>query len=133
MLINGVPTSFEAYNIADNNYFKLRDIAKIISNTQKQFEVTWNEELSTIDLISNKSYTEVGGELALGNGEAKPATLCTSKIFKDGKEVNLRAYNINGNNYFKLRDLGQAFDFDISWNGAENYITVETEKSYTPD
>ncbi len=133
VLINGVPTSFEAYNIADNNYFKLRDIAKVISGSKKQFEVTWNGEVGTIDLLSGKSYTEVGGELAPGNGEAKPATLCTSKIYKDGEEVNLKAYNINGNNYFKLRDLGQAFDFDVSWNGAENCITVETDKFYTPD
>lgn len=133
VLINGVATSFEAYNIADNNYFKLRDLAKVVSGSKKQFEVTWNKEAGTIDLISGKSYTEVGGELAPGNGEAKPATLCTSKIYKDGQEVNLKAYNINSNNYFKLRDLGQAFDFDVSWNGAENCITVETDKSYTAD
>ncbi len=68
-----------------------------------------------------------------GNGEAKPSAICTSRIYKDGTEVILKAYNIGGNNYFKLRDLGQAFDFDVSWNGEENCITVETAKSYTPD
>ena len=133
VLINGTDTAFEAYNIENNNYFKLRDIAKVLSGTQKQFEVTWNNETRAIDLISGKAYTPVGGELIPGNGEAKPSVICTSRIYKDGAEVILKAYNINGNNYFKLRDLGQAFDFDVSWNGAENCITVETNKSYTAD
>ncbi len=133
VLINGIETAFEAYNIEDNNYFKLRDIAKVLSGTEKQFEVTWNDETRAIDLISGEAYTPVGGELAPGNGEAKPSSICTSRIYKDGAEVVLRAYNINGNNYFKLRDLGQAFDFDVSWNGAENCITIETDKSYTAD
>ncbi|MBQ2696957.1 MAG: hypothetical protein IJF61_06605 [Clostridia bacterium] len=133
VLVDGLDIAFEAYNIEDNNYFKLRDIAKVISGSQKQFEVTWDDENGVINLVSGDAYTPVGGELSEGDGEAKPSVICTSKIFKDGKEINLKAYNINGNNYFKLRDLGQAFDFDVSWNGAANCITVETDKSYTAD
>ncbi len=133
ILINGAETVFEAYNIENNNYFKLRDIAKVLSGTGKQFEVSWSDETRSIDLISGKAYTPVGGELVPGDGEAKPSVICTSRIYKDGTEVILKAYNIGGNNYFKLRDLGQAFDFDVSWNGAENCITVETNKSYTAD
>lgn len=133
VLVDGKDTAFEAYNIEDNNYFKLRDIAKVISGSAKQFEVSWDEENGVINLLSGKSYTTVGGELASGSGQAKASVICTSKIFKDNSEVILKAYNIDGNNYFKLRDLGQAFDFDVSWNGSTNCITIETDKSYTAD
>ena len=133
VLVDGLETAFEAYNIEDNNYFKLRDIAKVISGSEKQFEVSWDDEKGVINLITGKAYSPVGGELSEGDGESKSSVICTSKIFKDGKEVTLKAYNINGNNYFKLRDLGQAFDFDVSWDGAANCITIETNKSYTAD
>lgn len=34
-------------------------------------------------------------------------TLSTNRILVDGKEVRLTAYNINGNNYVMLRDVGK--------------------------
>ena len=43
VLVNGKEVAFDAYNISDNNYFKLRDIALQISGTEKQFEVQWDE------------------------------------------------------------------------------------------
>ena len=39
VLIDGVEKSFEAYNINDNNYFKLRDIAYCLSATDKKFAI----------------------------------------------------------------------------------------------
>ena len=50
---------------------------------------------------------------------------------KDGAEVQLTAYNIGGNNYFKLRDIGAAFDFGVEWDGAQNSIVIDPTKSYT--
>ena len=40
VLVNGENVAFDAYNINDNNYFKLRDLAYILSGTEKQFEVS---------------------------------------------------------------------------------------------
>ncbi len=133
VIVNGVETEFEAYNINDNNYFKLRDIAAVINGTEKQFAVFWDGEKNAISLLSNAPYTPVGGELAKGDGAAKQSVMTTSIVYKNEKPINLSAYNINGNNYFKLRDLGQAFDFDVSWDGINNCITIDTSSSYTAD
>ena len=133
VLVDGTVVEFEAYTIDGNNYFKLRDIAKIVSGSEKQFEVSWDSTKKAINLVSKKSYTKVGGELAKGDGKTKDAIKCTSTILKDGKSVDLKAYTINGNNYFKLRDLGSSFDFDVSWNSKENSIVIDTTKSYTAD
>lgn len=130
VLINGKEASFDAYTINQNNYFKLRDIASALSGTAKQFEVTWNNEKAAIEMLSNRAYTPVGGELASGDGLSKTPVLNTAKVYLDGREVALTAYTINGNNYFKLRDLGQLFDFDVSWDGA---VVVDTSAGYTAD
>jgi len=130
VLVNGTNTSFDAYNINGNNYFKLRDLAKIVNGTEKQFEVEWNTEKKAINLISNKPYTAVGGEMTKGDGKAKTASLNTSKIYQDGNEVSLTAYNINGNNFFKLRDIASAFDIGITWDGKTNTVGIDTTQAY---
>jgi hypothetical protein len=131
VLVNSAATSFEAYNINGNNYFKLRDIAKVVSGTEKQFDVEYNASVKAINLLPGKAYTAVGGEMAAGDGKAKSAVLNTSKIYKDGQEVALTAYNINGNNYFKLRDLASAFNIGVTWDGATNTVGIDTALEYT--
>lgn len=133
VLVNGTAVEFDAYTINDNNYFKLRDVAKVVSGSEKQFEVTWNGTNNAIELVSGQPYTVVGGELAKGDGASKNATLNSSTVYKDGAVVELTAYTINDNNYFKLRDLGQAFNFNVSWDGANNCIVINTAEGYTAD
>jgi len=130
VLVNGKAVEFEAYNINGNNYFKLRDLAQAVNNTEKNFEVTWDGNNNAINLISNKPYTPVGNELSKGDGKEKEALPTTSKIYKDGEEIFLTAYNINSYNYFKLRDIAKAFDIGVTWDGANNTIIIDTSVSY---
>ncbi len=133
VFVDGESKTFDAYNIGGNNYFKLRDVATVMSGTEKQFNVTWNGEKSCIELISGKPYKPVGGEMSKGDGKPKTAISNASTIYKDGIEVDLTAYTIEGNNYFKLRDLGKAFDFNVSWDNASKSIIINTSESYTDD
>ena len=70
VLINGKEIAFDAYNINDNNYFKLRDIAFVLSGTAKQFNVDWDDEANAISLTSGASYNAVGGEMEGKGGAA---------------------------------------------------------------
>jgi alpha-tubulin suppressor-like RCC1 family protein len=38
-----------------------------------------------------------------------------------------------GNNYFRLRDIGKAFDFEVVWDSAENAVRLDTSRSYTDE
>ena len=49
---------------------------------------------------------------------ASTANPTAATILVNGSNVSLDAYNINDNNYFKLRDIGEAFDFGVDWDGA---------------
>ena len=129
--VNGKAVAFEAYNIDGNNFFKLRDLAQALSGTDKQFEVGYDSASKAITLTSGKAYTPVGGELAQGDGKAKTASPTASKIYKDGAEVDLTVYNINGNNFFKLRDLMQLFDIGVGYDNDTKAITLDTSLPYT--
>ena len=130
--VNGVETAFEAYNIGGSNFFKLRDLAYVLSGTEKQFEVGYDDATKAIILTSGKAYTPTGNqEMIPGDGKAKPATPTASKIYLDGDELNLTVYNIGGNNFFKLRDLMQAIDVYVGYDNATRAITLDTSKGYT--
>jgi len=130
LVVNGKNVAVDAYGISGNNYIKLRDLATMVNNTAKNFEVTWDGSKNAINLISNKAYTPVGGEMAKGDGTSKQATRTNAKIFVNGGEVSMTAYTIGGNNYFKLRDVMQIFDIGVGWDAATFTATISTGESY---
>ena len=132
VLVNDVETVFEAYTINNNNYFKLRDLAKAVSGTDKQFEVSWDGFKIAINLIPREMYTAVGGEMEVNAGlKDQNAVLSTAKVYIDTQEVQLQAYTISDNNYFKLRDVAKMLDIGITWDGVTNTISIDTSISYT--
>ena len=132
VVVNGRNVPFDAYNIGGNNYLKLRDLAYTLTGTEKQFAVSWDEAANMISLTSGYPYTVVGGEMEGKGSGAKTAAPIKSKVFLDGKEVVLTAYNIGGNNYFRLRDIGEAFDFGVDWKEDIREIHIDTSKGYSP-
>ena len=133
VLVNGEPVLFEAYTIGGYNYFKLRDLALALNGTGKQFEVTWNTLLKQIELLSGQAYTAVGGEFVRSGLTASLTVNRTeSPILLNGMPVSLGAYVIRSNNYFKLRDVGQALQIGVDWDGVQKLIRIDTTKGYTP-
>ena len=57
----------------------------------------------------------------------------TNRIVIDGKEVQMEAYVINGNNYVKLRDIGKAVGFEVYWDSENGCVQVESGKPYVLD
>lgn len=131
-LVDGKEMTFDAYNIQRNNYFKLRDFALAVSGSEKQFDVQWDKTRNAIALTSGSSYTVIGGEMSGETGIA-PSTLKLNQapIYKDGELCPLTAYTINGNNYFKLRDLGKAFDISVRWDSATSSVLIDTTQNYS--
>ncbi|MHC1694196.1 MAG: hypothetical protein AB9835_02735 [Eubacteriales bacterium] len=130
--VNGMLKQFDAYSINGNNYFKLRDLASVLSGTSKQFEVKWDEQKNAINLLSAKAYSPVGGEMARNaNPVKKNAVLSDSSIYVDGQLKAMTAYTINGNNYFKLRDIAKIFNFGVAWDEKTNSIAINTLTGYT--
>ena len=129
--VNGEAMTFDAYYIDNNNYFKLRDLAYVLNGTSKSFEVFWNAQTGAIELTSHAPYTIAGTEMRPRNNAAsitpKPAA---SLILLDGAETRFAAYTIGGNTYFKLHNVGAAFDFNVTWDGARGAVLIDTTRGY---
>ena len=73
--------------------------------------------------------TLFGGSSVLAAGIT--AERSTNRIYVDGQEVHLTAYNINGNNYVMLRDVGKTVGFEVYWDGDTKCVQIESDKPYT--
>ena len=74
----------------------------------------------------------IGGVLLNGNAINAAAGLMAERssqpIYVDGQQVQLEAYNIGGNNYVKLRDVGKALGFNVSWDGSA--VQIDSDAPY---
>lgn len=57
------------------------------------------------------------------------AAISNQAVYVDGQRVYMTAYQIGGNNYVKLRDIGEAVGFNVYWDGTS--VQVESDKPYT--
>ena len=69
------------------------------------------------------------GPAAQAATETLTAVLSTQPIYVDGQQVTMTAYGIAGNNYVKLRDVGEAVGFNVYWNGSA--VQIESDQPYT--
>ena len=73
----------------------------------------------------------VGTLLCHGGGAAAAGTVAEPSwlpIFVNGEQVQMEAYNIHGNNFVKLRDIGQAVGFNVYW---QDGVRVDSGSPYT--
>ena len=139
VLVDGNAYTFYAYGLYDDkggltNYVKLRDVAILLSGTDAHFQVDWKE--GVIFLTTGEDYTAVGGELEEFFSGDQPYVVGDTPVWLDGEPIQLDAITLTdakgGNhNYFKLRDLGQALNFNVGWNKETNSVYVESDKPYT--
>lgn len=127
----------EVYNIDGSNYFKLRDIAMLMNNTGSQFSVYWNSDIGEVECVRGESYASVGGELMFESDRSASAIWSYSHIRVDGYGKSVSMANIGGNNFIKLRDLGELFDFIVDWDADTSTVIIKSlepmDISWQPD
>jgi hypothetical protein len=124
--INGEAADALAYNIDGANYFKLRDLAALLTGTGSQFDVGYDEETLSIVVTTGEAYEKIEGDLVKGDDKSATCVPSTQVLIVDGEKVNILVYNIGGNNYFKLRDLGEAVGFDVDYDEDTRTMIITT-------
>lgn len=124
IVYNGNPVTMEVYNISGNNYFKLRDIAQMMSGTGSQFSLDFSLDLFTVYAKPGAAYSPVGGEMTAGTDKASTCVASAWALKVDGLYKSVYVYNIGGNNFFKLRDLGSALGFTVDYNAETNTVLI---------
>lgn len=97
--------SLNTYRINGYPFVKMRDVAKLKAGTEYRFEITWDKSTDTINLVLGEDYTEIGGELAIGDGLDKTPTKCASVFYINGERIEPTAYIIDNEIYIKHQDL----------------------------
>ena len=158
VVIDGEAVDFEAYNVNDNNYFKLRDLGTVLG-----FDVNWDNETKTIsvDSATGEVVTDDADEVvaddeattdkvaeedadvaadttdvadeATAAAAALVAVESSATVLVNGEAVDMTAYTINDYTYFKLRDICGAFDYAVNWDNEEKVITVTTTEVAVAD
>jgi hypothetical protein len=138
IVLNGQQIWINGFNIQGSNYFKLRDLAENFAGTGSQFDVQWNNDKNAIEIITGSVYTAAENQktayyYAGTMYSAKPST---SQVVINGQFHNVTAYNIDGNNYFQLRDLSTSIPYDLDWVADEDIIYIYSQahdNSYRAD
>lgn len=131
MMLNGEPIQCSGFNIGGSNYFRLRDLALQLNGTTSAFEVTWNSSRGAIEIETGKNYTPVNADATFRIDASKDYEALPSGaiVLVDGIVRSVEAYNIEGSNYFKLRDLGAVAPFEVRWDAAANAIWITTPQA----
>lgn len=127
LIVNEIDQHCDIYNIGGYNYFKLRDLAYLMNGTGSQFSVGYDSETQTVTIKTGEGYMPIGGELVIGEDKSATSMKSVQTIMINGKKNStLSVYNIGGNNYFKLRDLGKAVGFDVDYDEEQFAMLVDS-------
>ena len=132
VFVDGVSAAPGVYNIEGSNYFKLRDLAAMLGNTDLAFGVGWDAASKTVSIRRGEPYAPDGTELAGGPHAKGLAVLPEMTVAMDGKAVCMEVYNIGGSNYFKLRDMAEALGFSVDYDAAAKAVLIHTAAAETP-
>lgn len=126
IFVNEQEFNISCYTSYGKIYVKLRDVAKALNGTANNFEVQWDNDKERIQILSNVTYTSIGGEFE-SNFISQDVKITTSPIYIDGEEVRLNGYNINSVNYFMLNDIAKALNFSVEWDSINKTPKITTQ------
>lgn len=73
------------------------------------------------------------GTLPFASAAGIPTKPSTHQLYVNGIRINTTGWLINGNNYFKLRDIGKLVNFSVTYDSKMNAIQIETSAGYIPE
>ncbi len=130
LTVDGKNVACEKYNIDGYNYFKLRDLACLLSGTESQFSVSYDDARRAVTVFTGQPYEKQPGDLEPGEDMSSSAAPSTQTILIDGVACSgLDAYNIGGNNYFRLRSIGPVLGFDVGYDAQSNTAQITSRSS----
>lgn len=124
--VNGEVIAPQAYTIDGYTYFKLRDVAKAVVGTEAGFSVAWDKDARMTVLTTGAEYTATDAADAKADAGKKVAKLSADAVKVNGEAVVLEAYNIDGYNYYKLRELGETLGFEVTWDKTARVIGINS-------
>ncbi len=132
--VNGGETqTLFAYSSNGFNYIRIRDLARLLSGTDKQFDVEYDAETNTVNIIPDKPYTSDGTEMIDVTEPVETAgqkAAGTYSLLYDGERMGYGgAIFVNGWNCYRLRGLAENGNLGIrvDYDEENNTVLIYTE------
>ena len=127
VLVDGKDTGVKGYNIADNNYFKLRDIAALLDEKDAEFNVSYDSDREAVIITSKSDYKKTENDLVPLKDSDSEVKSSTHKVFVNGVRHSFSVYTIDGYNYFQLRQLGKTIGFSVNFDEKNNSVQIDSK------
>ena len=129
LTVEGEAVVCDKYNIDGSNYFKLRDLACLLNGTTAQFAVYWDAQTATVAIETGLPYDPDGTELTLPAADLSGTAVKSSQTIRiNGVPCpDLSVYNIGGNNFFRLRELGCLLGFAVDYDAQTDTAMLSSE------
>jgi len=131
LILDGKKTVFPAIKVDGYNWLKLRDFAALLNGTEKQFSIRYEAATGVIYITTGEAYAPLGNELQDTLQDTENATASPQSIYFNGEKIDAAAFNVNGYNYFRLRDLASLLDFALIYDDATGQITLDFSNPYS--
>ena len=119
--LDGKDVVISGYNIDGYNYFKLRDLAAVLKDSQAKFGVGYKDGVVTLTKAAD--YKVVESDQKPVKAESK-GMLTNDKVLVGDKTLTATAYKIDDLNYYKLRDLGKELGFGVGYDDATKSVLL---------
>ncbi len=114
----GTGYTLSCFDVLGHTYFKLRDIAVILSGSDFEFDVAWDGQAGLIQLLVGEAYTSDPTLSDLEPGLVYHMTATMPPIKIDSEPYELEALMVQGSNYYTLESLGALLDFTVTADDA---------------
>jgi len=138
--LRNVQIPFGVASIGKNAFSQCRNLENVIIS-------------NSVTSIDDEAFNDCNEEAVIYGGMGTAAIDCAKKkrlrfvdtqiaiptnanVIVNGNKISFTAYNVGGNNYFKLRDIAMALNgseknFNVGWDGVNHIISLTKNQGYT--
>lgn len=120
--VNGHNVQCPSYSVDGSSYFRIQDLAYLLSGTCYRFRPILTE--ASIFIRSGETYVSQGGELTLSESPEIAQTARLGVTLDSTRRADITAYQIAGNSCIRLLDLGAAMGFAVEYDADTAAIHV---------
>ncbi|MCL2628097.1 MAG: polysaccharide deacetylase family protein [Oscillospiraceae bacterium] len=131
--VDGKNVKLRAYEIEENIYVNLFEVALALNDTEKQYSLAWRMGGQALRIIGGMQYRAIAVSLARANINRSDAIQTKTAVFLFNEEIEVTSYKVGTDTYFNLKEFAKAMDFNIVTCPEEGSVELVTGMPYEED
>lgn len=127
--VNGQSLNVVNYTINGQAYYRIRDIAGLLKNTAKRFNIEYDKEKNEVIINKDKNYINENKFVIYEDSDV--AIKSKSKLRYENNMIELESYNIKGYNYYRIEDIAELLKFIMEYEISPKSIVINTNEKYS--